>query len=102
MVARPSPKRVKTCLEMVWVERGRFIGWACPECAWEFNPSDIPTGNTLAEIKQQYEELRDKEFQSHVCAEYPKSSESLSCDEQRKPTQRPRSFHDRKWSASLR
>ena len=97
MVARPSPKWVKTCPEMVWVQRGRFIGWACPECAWEFNPSDVLTGSTLAEIKQQYEDMRDKEFQAHVCAEYPKSSEGPSCDEQCKPTQRPRSSQDRKW-----
>jgi hypothetical protein len=82
---------------MVWVQRERFMGWACPECAWEFNPSGIPTGNTLAEIKQQYENMRDKEFQSHVCAEYPKSSERSSRREQRNPTQRPRFSHDRKW-----
>ena len=57
--------------EMVWVERGSFVGWACSQCAWEFTPSKIPTGNTIAEIKQNYERERDKEFASHVCAKHP-------------------------------
>ena len=73
MVALPSRKPFTTHPEMVWVQRKRFTGWACSECAWEFNPSDIPAGNTLAEIKQNYERERDKEFESHVCAEHPKS-----------------------------
>jgi hypothetical protein len=30
----------------------------------------IPAGNTLAEIKLNYERQRDKEFESHVCAKY--------------------------------
>jgi hypothetical protein len=48
------------------------MGWACSECAWQFNPSGKPAGNTLGEIKQNYERERDKEFESHVCAEHPK------------------------------
>jgi hypothetical protein len=48
------------------------MGWACSECAWKFNPSDIPAGKTLAEIKLNFERERDKEFESHVCASYPK------------------------------
>jgi hypothetical protein len=71
MVAPPSRKPFATHPEMVWVERGRFTGWACSQCAWEFTPSVIPAGNTLAEIKQRYERERDKEFASHVCAKYP-------------------------------
>jgi len=48
------------------------MGWACSECGWEFNPSGIPAGNTLAEIKLKYERNRDMEFESHVCAKRPK------------------------------
>jgi len=71
MVALPSRKTVATYPELVWVQRKQFIGWACSQCAWEFNPSDIPVGNTLAEIKYLYERERDKEFASHACAKYP-------------------------------
>ena len=70
MVALPSRERLATHPEMVWVQRERFTGWACSQCAWEFNPSGIPSGNTLAEIKQKYEQERDKQFNSHVCAKY--------------------------------
>jgi hypothetical protein len=71
MVAIPSRERSANHPELVWVQRERFTGWACSQCAWEFNPSVIPTGNTLAEIKELYERERDKEFASHVCAKYP-------------------------------
>jgi len=71
MVAIPSRERSANPPEMVWVQRERFTGWACSQCAWEFTPSGVPVGNTLAEIKQIYERERDKEFASHVCAKYP-------------------------------
>ena len=71
MVALPSRERFTTHPELVWVQRKLFTGWACSQCAWQFNPSAIPTGNTLAEIKELYERERDKEFASHVCAKYP-------------------------------
>jgi len=80
MVAPPSRKPFPARPEMVWVQRERFLGWACSECAWEFNPSRIPFGNTLAEIKQRYERQRDKEFASHLCAEHARFSESASRD----------------------
>jgi hypothetical protein len=72
MVALPSRTPSATHREMVWVQRERFMGWACSQCAWEFNPSGIPAGNTIGEMKLQYERERDKEFESHVCAEHPK------------------------------
>ena len=56
--------------EIVWVKTENFVGWACSQCAWEFTPSKIPAGNTIAEIKQSYERERDKEFASHVCAKH--------------------------------
>jgi len=57
---------------MVWVQRKRFMGWACSECAWEFNPSGMPAGDTIAEMKDAFERQRDAEFRSHVCAEHPR------------------------------
>ncbi len=55
---------------MVWVEKAGFGVWACSACGWEFNPSLVPAGNTIAEIKQKYERQRDGEFGSHLCYEY--------------------------------
>jgi hypothetical protein len=78
MVALPSRKSFATPPEMVWVQRERFMGWACSQCAWKFNPSGIPAGKTLSEIKQKYERERDKEFESHVCAKYPNTQSKLA------------------------
>jgi hypothetical protein len=55
--------------EMVWVETKGFLGWSCSQCAWKFNPTGVPAGHTIAEMKQHYEQLRDDEFQSHRCAD---------------------------------
>ena len=59
--------------KLVWVERQNFQGWGCTECAWVFNPSGPPVGKSLDEMKQNYEQRRDKEFASHVCAEHPRA-----------------------------
>jgi hypothetical protein len=72
MGAASSRKSFAIHQEMVWVEREGFVGWACSGCAWQFTPSKIPTGNTIAEIKQSYERERDKEFASHICAKHPR------------------------------
>jgi hypothetical protein len=58
---------------LVWVERQNFQGWACTECAWVFTASGPPVGNSLEEMKQNYEQRRDKEFTSHVCAQHTKA-----------------------------
>jgi hypothetical protein len=49
--------------ELVWIERQGFLGWGCSECAWVFNPSGTPTGNSLDEMKRDYEQRRDKDLQ---------------------------------------
>ena len=94
MVTVPRRKPSAARPELVWVQRERFMGWACSECAWKFNLSGMPAGNTLAEIKRNYERERDKEFESHVCAEHAKSSKSAPGDEPRKPPKKPRPSHD--------
>jgi len=48
--------------ELVWVEKRNFQGWACTECAWVFKPSGTFTGRSLDEMKENYEQQRDKEF----------------------------------------
>jgi hypothetical protein len=58
---------------LVWVETQNFQAWACTECAWVFNASGPPVGNSLDEMKQNYAQRRDKEFTSHVCAQHPRA-----------------------------
>jgi ribosomal protein L37AE/L43A len=62
--------------KLVWVQRQNFQGWACTECAWEFNPAGPLVGQTLEEMKGHYEQQRDAEFRSHVCAERPRVTKS--------------------------
>jgi hypothetical protein len=56
--------------ELVWIEQQHFVGWGCSECTWVFNPSEIPTGNSLDEMKRNYEQRRDKDFAAHLCAQH--------------------------------
>jgi rubredoxin len=60
--------------KLVWTERPTFQGWACTECAWVFNASSPLVGTTIDEMKTKFEEERDKEFASHVCAERPRAT----------------------------
>jgi hypothetical protein len=57
---------------MVWIKTARTETWACSECGWRFSPLGPPRGSDLEEMKQNYERQRDKEYASHVCAEYPR------------------------------
>jgi hypothetical protein len=58
--------------ELVWVKPSGFQGWACSQCAWLFNPLDALDGNTIEEMKQNYERQRDQTFASHSCQEHPR------------------------------
>jgi hypothetical protein len=64
---------VATHRTMIWIKGSRFQGSGCSECAWVFSPSGPPTGDSLSEILEKYERLRDKEFAEHVCAGHPRS-----------------------------
>jgi len=58
---------------LIWIEKGRFHGWGCSECAWVFNASDPPIGKSFGEMLRNFEEHRDNEFASHVCAEHTRT-----------------------------
>lgn len=60
---------------MVWIEEPHFGGFGCSECGWRFSLSKAPTGTTFDEMMQDFAVLRDQEFRSHVCADYPKEDE---------------------------
>jgi hypothetical protein len=55
--------------KLAWIEEQRFKGWGCCGCAWVFNPSGSPIVKSFAEMMQNYERQRDKDFAAHVCAE---------------------------------
>jgi hypothetical protein len=64
---------------LVWLERQSFLGWGCSECDWAFNPSGPPMGESLSEMKRNFEMRLCDEFASHACAKHhrtkgPKSS----------------------------
>ncbi|HZV88779.1 MAG TPA: hypothetical protein VFF95_14615 [Candidatus Binatus sp.] len=61
--------------KLVWIERQNFQGYGCSECAWVFKSSGTPSGKSLDEMKQDYEQQRDKSFASHVCAEHPRAKD---------------------------
>jgi hypothetical protein len=63
--------------KLVWIEEQGFQGWGCSECAWGFSPSGAPTGESLEEMKENYEQRRDKDFAAHVCSENPKPKNKM-------------------------
>jgi hypothetical protein len=58
--------------ELVWIETSNFQGWTCSQCVWVFRTSDAPTGNTIEEMKQNFELHRDQDFALHSCQEHAK------------------------------
>jgi hypothetical protein len=62
--------------KLIWVERQGFQCWVCTECAWAFNPLGPLVGKSIDEMKMLYEQQRDQEFKSHVCAEHPRATKS--------------------------
>lgn len=74
----PVPRHPKVTMlrKLIWIEKPRFQGSACSECGWVFKPLGPPVGNSLDEMKEIYERLRDKEFASHVCVEYPRTNQT--------------------------
>jgi hypothetical protein len=71
-VSQTDPK-IRMPRRLVWIEEKRFRGFGCSECAWVFNSSGSPTGNSFDEMMRNFELRRDNEIASHVCADQPKS-----------------------------
>jgi len=64
--------------ELVWIEKSGFRGYGCSRCAWVFNSSGPPEGNSFDEVMRNFELQRDNEFALHVCAEYPIANNAKS------------------------
>jgi hypothetical protein len=62
--------------KLEWVKRPNFEGWACTECVWVFVPKGPFYGESIDELRIQFELQRDKEFRSHVCAQHPRATEN--------------------------
>ena len=63
---------------LVWIEKQSFQGFGCSECNWVFNSSGVPVGESLDDMKREYEAQRDKEFAAHVCAKHPRATSPKS------------------------
>jgi hypothetical protein len=70
---RKRSPMVATRRTLIWIEKSRFQGSGCSECAWVFTPPGPPDGESLVEMMEKYERRRDKEFAAHVCAEHPRT-----------------------------
>jgi hypothetical protein len=57
--------------ELKWIEKPNFWGWGCSECAWVFDATGTPTGESIDKMMQNYKQQRDRDFAGHVCAEHP-------------------------------
>jgi hypothetical protein len=62
--------------KLEWAERPNFQGCACTACAWVFSPIGPLVGESIDEMKMKYQQQRDKEFTSHVCAEHPRATKN--------------------------
>jgi hypothetical protein len=58
---------------LTWVDRLTFKGWGCSECDWTFNPAGPPMGESLEEMKRNFEMQLSEDFASHGCAKHPRA-----------------------------
>jgi hypothetical protein len=75
LARRPRMDEFRT---LIRIKQPRFHGFGCSECAWGFNPSGPPEGNSLQEMKEYYQRRRDEEFAIHDCAEHPRAKKVKS------------------------
>jgi hypothetical protein len=61
---------------LVWLGEQKFQGFGCSACNWRFEPSGAVVGNSLDEMKRNYETERDKAFAAHICSKHPKGYKS--------------------------
>jgi len=61
---------------IVFVRSSRLEYWGCSDCAWEFKPTGPPEGQSIEEMKRNYERHRDQDFLVHVCAQHPRKKKA--------------------------
>jgi hypothetical protein len=62
--------------KLVQVDQPGSIGWSCSECAWKFDPSQIPSVKSFDEMTLSLILEREKAFESHICSERPRAKPS--------------------------
>jgi len=77
LMSQTGAKR-RMARRLVWIDEIRLRGFGCSECAWVFNPSGLPTGNSFDEMMRNFEVRRDREFSFHVCADHPRNTSAKS------------------------
>jgi ribosomal protein L37AE/L43A len=71
--ANYRPQFQKVCVRrMEWVQTAQMEAWTCSECLWTFHPVGPPVGDSIEEMKQDFERQRDNEFACHACADRPR------------------------------
>jgi hypothetical protein len=64
--------------KLVWVENLKIAGWGCSECAWLFQPPQVPIGRSLDEWTAYLQRQLEEEFAAHDCAVQPRSEAAAS------------------------
>jgi hypothetical protein len=76
-VSQTDPK-MRMPRRLVWIDEKYFRGFGCSECAWVFNASGSPLGNSFDEMMRNFEAQRDREFSFHVCADHSRNASTKS------------------------
>jgi len=54
---------------MKWIEERTFEGWGCSKCIWVFHPFGLPIGESLDQMKRNFQIQLAEAFASHDCVE---------------------------------
>ncbi len=54
---------------MKWIEEQTFEGWGCSKCIWVFHPFGLPIGESLDQMKRNFQIQLADAFASHDCVE---------------------------------
>jgi hypothetical protein len=87
-----TPGQAKSARELVWIEEQWLAGWGCSECAWVFNASGWPLGNTLEDVTRNFQMQLSEEFASHDCSGHPRTKAAAAAGDAR-PAVRQKSAH---------
>jgi hypothetical protein len=60
--------------KLIRIANQNFQGFGCSECDWMFKTSSALVGESLDEMKRNYEAQRDKEFAAHLCVKHPRGT----------------------------
>ena len=59
--------------KLVWIETQNFQGFGCSQCSWMFKPTGVISGESLDEMRKDFEVQLEKDFTAHVCVKHPES-----------------------------